>query len=164
MSVSLHQILGPYMEIKSVLVNYLQEYPSCSNKSCKDHKKNLSGSFCPTCGNVVRLQSFPNKKRPTWNDVINNVKDVNIEDDLTLTPSSYGSKEKYILIPNKKFLDRDIRVDGSYNDIGVEINPNIIGEEKAMFIVTFQIAIDSAISIFGKENIKIKWGLVGYWS
>jgi hypothetical protein len=148
MSVDYNTFVGPYLEVHNPLRNSTEEYHTCSNKKCKNHAKPISDKFCSKCGGKIKLERFPCQNRIEF--------DINvISEDLSeaMIEYNYNGDNMYFY-----YSDYGSSFDG--NDcIAKEIDINDPVKKLYEFQLKFKSEIEQIQNIFGKDNVKVKWGV-----
>lgn len=167
MSVDYHVYFGPYLVLSNPTKTIIEPERACPNDKCEKFKRQAYDKelkFCPTCGEKITSVGVE-KKRPSHSEwlICENLRGA-------LTPAFGDSqhpdslKEKMVLIPNRKFgIERNCWL-SLYNDSPMELNiqPNQSSEECYAFTTTFSKEIEYLTSLFGKNAIALRWGMLMY--
>ena len=62
MSIDRNLYVGPYICIWMPEIKYKYNIETCSNESCREHKRYINSRYCPTCGNMVSDQEFEEER------------------------------------------------------------------------------------------------------
>ena len=162
MSCHYHVFIGPYLEVHNPIRETTEKIRSCGNPNCGRHKKRLinsSDQFCPSCGEKIRHVDVPSRGR----------KEFNIYDEFTaerLTEARFeGMPKQYqdymLFCSNMNDCDGKTFYD-TVEVVSMDQNtPNAQIEEFAKY---FAIEIARIAEVFGKDVVKIKWGVIAYWN
>lgn len=156
MSVHYHVFLGPYLEVHNPMKDTVVPRQTCPNEKCSNHKKKVEANFCPRCGEKIRHIGVPARARVEFNAY-----DEFEGESITEFTSEDIKDENYIYFhtnrndcPGTTFYDSpEVRpIDGE--------TPN---KEMAEFSKYHAKEIGILEQKFGKDSVKVKWGVFAYW-
>lgn len=159
MGVDITTYVGPYIEVYNPETPSTEEYYSCTNSKCKQHKRGLSSKFCPDCGKSVGIIKIPSKEKINIWEFI----DEKLEGTLQPVMTEYKPNKNYeFLVPNEEILKRDTTFDAKQETYIVEIDSSQISEEAFKMCNKFRKEIDILKEKFGNDSVTIKWGVIGW--
>jgi hypothetical protein len=160
MSVDYTTYVGPYIQVHNPKRATTEEYHTCSNKSCRNHKAKMCEKFCAECGSAIKLVSFPCEASLDF-DVYNE-----FEDKLAEALTEYKPKDLedfHFFIGNKKGSP-GISFDPKTDCYVRELPQLNIEKETGVFSTMFKKEIARLKEFFGADAVQIKWGVLDWAS
>ncbi len=155
MGMDLTTHLGPYLLVNGKLTKTKTKV----RRACPNHpKRTTDNKFCSTCGTAIESIEYEDVQTTTPRDFYYD----NLDDKLNAC-----GEEKNLFISNEHFPE-EIRIDTNTNESAIELAEPILGgladRQIAWFKKEYDNEIDAFVVAFGKDNVKIGWGFVSYWS
>lgn len=160
MGCSEHTYLGPYMVInkKTIIIESLTY--TCPKSDCKRFNTVLKANFCPECGSPKKEEK-KNKEVKRGFD-FDLIYELHIHEDLFFHPEFIEKEEEEeneenesIILPNNI---RGAKWNKKTKSIS-NIRPTL---ELELFEKLYNSELIIIREYFGKENVKLKWGLISY--
>lgn len=160
MSVSFNTFVGPYVEVYSPEKQSTEEYHSCPNKKCVNHTKPISDGYCSKCGTKIERMERACMEKIDF-DCYDEFPDYSLEE--VITTYKPTDCEDYIYFVNGNKHAIGIILDG--NDVSVnQIDEKTPQAESELFKNKLNKEITRLQEVFGKDNVKIKWGVLVWCS
>jgi hypothetical protein len=152
--------VGPYVACKNERVDLKKTRRSCTNSNCKRYKDHIWDmiNFCSACGKGIGQVDYVEK-----GDKVS-VDSEELNEDLYPCPVTDKGMEYWL--PNKERTNKDSRsfsFDPKYDENFVEeLSPEEIANDLKEFKEQYKDAIAKLVKEFGKDNAKVKWGIISY--
>jgi hypothetical protein len=159
MGIDYHTHVGPYIRVKNTPTTGKEEYFSCPNSKCLNHQSKISDKFCGKCGSQITLISKPTLT-PVKFDVYDETNE-ELRDAMTEEKPGYEGYEFFVT--------------NLTDGIGKSFNPKYehyifnttsekVTDELKKFKKVNKKHIDRIEEVFGKENVEVEWGVLGWMS
>lgn len=148
--------VGAYLEVYNPEKPSTTEYYACPKRSCSNFQVKCSTKFCPVCGTAISLVTVPTPVRikfDVYEECLDNLAEV--EGD-----SLPDEKQDYILFVSNITNGSGISTQGSTLK---EVTEKTIKNDLVEFKDIFKGEIIRIKEVFGEDNVKVKWGIIGYW-
>lgn len=156
MGIDYNTFVGPYIEVYNPEKDTTVKFPTCRNVNCVQHGTELSGIYCSRCGKLIDLATRISKERIEF-DWYTSLGEKNI---CGITVENKSDNEYFI--SNKNDI-AGIYMDGRYPSVE-EIEIKNIQIQIKNFKKMASVEIKKLEKIFGKDNVKIKWGVLVWCS
>lgn len=161
MGIDYHIHVGPYIKVKETIVKQKEEFYSCINIFCKNHKKHIADKFCNECGKKIELFSHFIDSSIDF-DVYEEFDEKFCEGFSEYKPNSLNGFRIFISNKSDKLHESfNVKYDcfeSSYT--GEEINKKLV-----LFCNKYSKEINKIESVFGGEqNVSIHWGVLSWIS
>lgn len=153
MGVSKSTIIGPYLNVEGKIeLEKVKVKRVCPNHSDKE----TSDKFCSKCGSEVISVEFIDRKKVTpaqfsWSNT-------DFGDEIW-SPEGYDN----VFIPSM-YPPNNIKVDEDGDFVDLSNCSDTINLQVDWFKANFSKQISLFEDNFGKENVKVMWGVASYWS
>jgi hypothetical protein len=163
MGVDYNSYVGSYIRVKNVPKPSVEEYFSCPTPKCGNHGKRISWTFCPECGIKMQLMQVASTERIcVWKIA------EKMDGNLFAALRDYkpkGMKNFDFFLPNINYgVKRSSHFDPCCETYALEIDSKDVQTETELFQEKFQKEIGFLRETFGKENVEVLWGVIGYAS
>lgn len=150
MSVSYNVFIGPYIKVYSPEIDTVEEYHTCPNVNCKNHKQDVAKGFCPKCGTRIERTTRIIEEQVSFDYYdelggnFNEITDYN-------NPSNYN-----------RIFTSDIGVETFFDSDFEEIpmNETNLLSDINLLKTKYVKEISRIEEVFGKENVLILWGAI----
>lgn len=175
MGVEMNSRIGVFLIVDGKITETSEEcVNTCSNENCDNHKRNkdfTGEKFCSSCGSKVAPKIYKHELKIDANRFLNNLiyEDKFEEDELCWT-DSMGCGQG-VFIPNyvspfeserRKEVGKDELLN-KYDDV-IDLTGIDSTEEIAWFEEKYKDLIKMFQDNFGKDNVRVGWGLVEWYS
>lgn len=172
MSISQNYYIGPFVECKIEQIFVLVEYHGCNQKDCPSKGIPRGGLFCSACGNpIAEITKQEPRSNINWWEVSEE-----INEDLYIMDWPVSRNIRHFWLPNKNFgenpgkrIDEDcilILEDGFKkfeNGVFEPAFPDPV-EAIKLFEQQFANALIVIRQRYGEDNVKIRWGILSWYS
>lgn len=158
MGISYYTYAGPFIKVHNPLIDSIEEYHSCVNHKCRNHKKEISTKYCGQCGKKTKTIKRSCRERipfDGWNKIAPNLREV-LSEYLPDEPIEY---EYYI----SNIGEFGNLFDGQFQNIKI-VTPEEIQECVKKFKTKFEKAIIRIKNVFGHKNVTVEWGVLTWCS
>lgn len=157
MGINYNTFVGPYIEVYNPMKDTVEEYHTCPNKKCKNHGAYIGDGYCSKCGRSIERQTRPSKNKIEF-DCYEELESNSLYEVLT----EYKPDGK---IDCQYFIDGSIGIsmDGYHSNVS-EISSESIVEQLDKINKKLKNDICKLQKVFGKDNVKIKWGVLTWCS
>lgn len=156
MGVSYYTYVGPYIDIINTKQTIVETYRGCNMPSCKEFKFERTAKFCSHCGSKIVdipkcveknvLLDYYEELNERLSEICGEYKPDQYEDHLLLISNC---KEA----PGKRF--------NAFYDNGIlPVDSNTIAKELKNFRTFHEKEIEYITNKFGKDNVKVIWGVI----
>lgn len=150
--------VGPYVECRNVEVEKTTKVYCCVNKGCMANNVPVGHTFawCPRCGSAIGSIQEPTKERAVnWMSAMNAIDDALAGVDIDGNPMVYW-------LPNhSRDQPRDFSPE---NEHAFPVDDWVVTSELRWFVGAFGPEIEVLNGLYGAENVKVRWGVVAYYS
>ncbi len=143
--------VGPYIQVHNPPKPTIEDFQTCTRKSCPNYKSPVDTKFCPFCGDgtvILKLRS----SAPKYIDI----------DEVTSSKLCEAFTDRYelYLIPNQKtpFHFTFDPIDGAAKDLSQLNAAGDIGR----FKLWFDEQLTLIRKLYGRHNVQIKWGILSW--
>lgn len=161
MGVDYNCYVGPYIQVHNPPVASTEEYHTCPNDLCRNHKRRLSQKFCELCGDEIKLVAFP-CQAPKDFDLYGECNE-KLYEAMTEYGKSGDLKDEMIILSNVRGTP-GFRFDPEESYFAKELTAASSAEQIAEFSRIFAPELDKIIATFGADNVKVKWGVLAWAS
>lgn len=162
MSVDLTTNLGPYVACSVPLVTMHESRECCSTVNCPAFGKPKSGRYCPQCGNLISMVTFPQSHFAVAEHEVRQA----IDEALYLVPGDefddwMRANSVHLWLSNRRDSTR-LRNWSFYPGEGIEqaeITPALIADEIAAFEHQYADVLPILRRFYGEGNVRVCWGL-----
>ena len=158
MSSNLSTHIGPYLEVigtkEKIVIKIKRECPK------HPHLKQSDSKFCKECGEVIPLIEFPETKKLTPKQVYFN--SPVYKDDVFYFPQCIQNEDSFFL-PNHK-VPGNIDIDEEGGVVELTNASEMIKKQMEWFKTKYQKIIQFLMDEFGYTNVRVKWGIISFWS
>ncbi len=152
MSVSYNVFVGPYIKVRDIEIDRIEEYHTCLSTGCRNHKKEMSCGFCPKCGGRIERISR----------VVKGKIDFDYYDELGGNFNEVFEYEKRDFKIFTSDIGNDIGFDGDFKEIPIgNITP---ATEITNLYEKYNKEVARIKEVFGDENVQVLWGVVTWVS
>ena len=156
MSVNYCVSVGCYIEVKTKPRPITVTYQACANLNCPKCTVETKHRFCPDCG----CGTGPHLKIKTCSPLFDLYEE--FEDELdNITPED---NEMMLLMENKTNSDYRQSMDSGASFGRVDLHDLDIPGITNKFSAKYHKEIKRLKEVFGDNDVKIKFGAIGYWS
>jgi hypothetical protein len=157
MGIDRNKYVGPYIECVNKIVEKVVPFISCPNTFCQQHGHTLYYPCCPHCGQkVTDIEKLENVQKI-------NPMQVDTNEALFVIRDSWSGDSPVdadIFAPNRRGFGRSNLGDNAL----VEIYGTMIEIEMQNLRENYAKEITQLESLYGKENVHVKWGVAFYTS
>ncbi len=160
MGVDYNIYVGPYIVVHNPLKASTEEYHSCPTENCNNHKIPISDGFCSKCGSKIQrmLRSCQNRiDFDYWNGFGGRLAEAFFE----YKPD--GCEDYQYLIPNMG-NDVGIHIDAKSGESENVIDMETLANDNKRFFDRMKKELRKLSSVFGKNNVTVKWGVLCWQS
>ncbi len=158
MGISCYIYVGPYLECKRTATKSIKEY-GCSNGSCLNNRRSdlKPSNFCAQCGSAI--QEFKKEKVLSGYEASYQLPGEKL---FARTEERTEDYEPSVFLPNREYRS----VKGSWRKSGFgdfrteDIPAGTREQEMAEFWNEHVEEIKKLKTIYGEENVEMRWGLV----
>lgn len=162
MGISTNIHIGPYMIVTGEKIEMIdREIRTCSNKKCETYKINQeyvkSQNFCAECGSEIAIKKYKEKWVSDPHQLISDEPYDDFSDELCWT-DPMGCNSGVFIANHEAPFDKDRDEDL------VDLTSVNIQEEIEWFKNKYKDIIEIFHKEFGKNSVKIKWGVISWYS
>lgn len=173
MSVDRSIHIGVFLVVDGEIVEFLEEsVNTCSNEECEKYKNNTDfkgEKFCSSCGSKIKPKIYNREIKLDADRFLDNlIYDDEFEENELLWTDPMGGGSG-VLIPNyitpfdlKRRADKDKLFD-KYHEV-TDLTVNHSTEEIFWFKEKYEDLIKKFRDNFGKDNVRVGWGIVEWYS
>jgi len=159
MSIDYKCYVGPYVKVYSPDSPSTKEIETCPNPSCSKHQKYMGHQkCCDECGTKIVTVKLPTMAPLSF--------DVFTETDATMAELMTETKPKglkdFRLFVGNRCGPPGLHFNPHCDTYAVETNGPAIISQMQQLETMYMSEIAHLKEVFGKENVQIKWGVVGY--
>lgn len=158
MGVDYNTYLGPYIQVYSPSKDTTVKKQRCPNTACSNHKRDVNAPFCSKCGEKIRHIDVTIKAEIDF-DIYNE-----FDERLFEAGANYGQivKDHHIYVSNVRGGPGE-RCNAENSGI-IPIDPVRVGTDLFRMKEQFAKEIARLQEVFGKDAVKVEWGLIQYAS
>jgi hypothetical protein len=148
--------IGPYLEVSGrIEIDKIKIKRICPNHPEKESKD----KFCSKCGEEIKNVEYSEiRKVDPVQFMYQSFQNGSIKEDDLWSPEYFNSQ----ILPNK-YIPNKIKIDdnGGFADISNSLDK--MNDQIQWFKENFRKEILIFENAFGKDNVKILWGIASYW-